>query len=79
MVGDLAAAIGLRHLGSHRGRVDQDVVGGAPQPEREDVRVLEQQQVVVAAAVAVEPALEDEGVPERHPTEPPHAQHRGGR
>ncbi len=75
MVGDLATPVGPHHLGPHGGRVDQHVLGPAPHAEGEDVGVLHQQEVVVAAPPPVEGPLHGQGVAVAHPTEPSHPEH----
>jgi hypothetical protein len=69
VVGDVAAAVGLHQFRSDVAGRDEDVVERRPHPERVDVRVLEQEEVVggpapervlervrVAVADAAEPA-----------------------
>ena len=55
VVGDVAAAVGLHQLGADLGRRHEQVAQVGPHAERVDVRVLEQQQVVVGASVAWSP------------------------
>ena len=75
VVGDVAAPVGSHQLGPDRGRVDEHVGRVGVHPERVDVRVLEQQQVVVAArgragrAAARAPRVGD-------PTQPANPEHR---
>ena len=49
MVGDVAAPVGLDQLGPDVGGPDEQVGQVGPDTEGEDVRVLEQQQVVLVA------------------------------
>ena len=61
-------------LGPDGGGVHQQVVQRPPRPQGEDVRVLEQEQVVVGR-VDEQPVLEGVGVLVGDPPQPPDPQH----
>jgi hypothetical protein len=69
VVRDVAAAVGPHELGSDGSGRDEDVAEIGTRTERVHVGMLEQQQVVVGAAL-VEPALERVGVAIRDAPEP---------
>jgi len=75
VVGDVAASVRPHELGAHRGRGHEDVAEIGPHAERVDVRVLEQQEVLVATPF-VEGALQLVGLAERNATEPADVQRR---
>ncbi|MEJ7720891.1 MAG: hypothetical protein WKF58_10780 [Ilumatobacteraceae bacterium] len=75
VVRDVAATVDGDELGTDGGRLAPQVrrqVGAAP--VREDVRMLQQQQVVLAP-VAEQRRLHRQRLPIRHPPQPSHPQH----
>ena len=75
VVGDLAAPVGLHHLGPEGLNVGQQVAPAAPAAQGHHVGVLQQQQMVVAGA-AVQPPLQGQGVAVGDPPQPADAQGR---
>ena len=73
----VAAPIGLHQLGADLGRRHEDVGRVGPDPQREHLGVLEEQQVVVPRR-AVQAVLEGQGVAVAHPAQPPDVEGRGG-
>ena len=73
MVGDVTAPVGAHEVGADRRRRHEHVGGIGRLAERVDVRVLEEEQVVVGGALEERP-LELVGLPVRDPPEPADAQ-----
>ncbi len=76
VVGDVAAAVGAHELGPERLGIAQHVGRVGPDPEREDVAVLEDEQIVVAGALGEGP-LERVCLLVADSPEASDAQHRG--
>ena len=75
MVGDVASPVSSRQLGPDRLRGDQDVLGLSPDPERVDVGMLEEEQIVVSGP-GEQGALERVGIAVADPSEPSCPKHR---
>jgi hypothetical protein len=69
VVGDVAAAVDVEQLGADGRGIHEHVRRVGLRPERVDVRVLEQQQVLVFGAL-VQRALQHVGLAVRDPPEP---------
>ncbi len=74
IIGLIGIAVGAHELGTDAGGIDEHVRRVGPHAERVDVRVLEQEQVVVVAA-SPQGVLEGERVSVAHATEPADPQH----
>ena len=72
VIGDVAAPVGLHHLGTDLGRRSQQVIQAGPQPERVDGVVLQQKQVVLGRSrrPGVDPLLEGQGIAVADPPQP---------
>ena len=73
MVGDVTAPVGAAQLGPGGGGIGQHVRLGGTGPQRDDVRVLEQQQVV-AGTVGVQAPLQRPSLVVADPAEPTNPQ-----
>jgi hypothetical protein len=73
VIGDVAAAVGVHELRTHGVGRDEHVLAVGARPERVDVRVLEQEQVVVAG-LAMQRALEVVRLRVGHPAQLAHPQ-----
>jgi hypothetical protein len=74
VVRDIASAVGTDEFGTDVVGCHEDVRGISPHAEREHVRMLEQQKVIVRRALE-QRVLQCEGVAVADTTEPPDAQH----
>jgi len=76
VIGDVAAALDRHEVGSHRRRITlQVLVEFGPRTVREDVRMLEEQQMVVVA-VLEQRGLERESLQVRNSAQPARSEHR---
>jgi hypothetical protein len=74
VVGHVAASVGLHELGPDDGGVDEDVGALGVHPEREHVRMLEEQEMVVSASI-VQGALERVRLFVGDPAQPSNPEH----